>query len=178
MDEKRNLPAGQEQDHYQTGSTQPPKSHSGIVALLLVLVVLLTGTVGMLGIQNIRLLGVLNAHNLSSLTDGQTSDPTSPTGSAPTGRAMLGIEGDAVSAVNQTFFQIPAGLYITKVYGNAKKQGIRTGDILLSINGQRITAPGELESVLGTYQVGQNITATFYRNHKQHHVTLTVEAAG
>ena len=63
----------------------------------------------------------------------------------------------------------------TNVYGDAQKQGLRTGDILLSINGTRITEPGELDAALGRCEVGQQVTATFYRRSKQHSVTLTVE---
>ena len=43
------------QGTYRTGSTRPPKSHSGLVALLLVLVILLFGITTILGIVNIRL---------------------------------------------------------------------------------------------------------------------------
>ena len=40
---------------YQTGSTQPPKSHGGLIAVLLALVIFLGGISSALGILNIRL---------------------------------------------------------------------------------------------------------------------------
>ncbi len=40
---------------YGTGRTQPPKNHTGLIALLLILVIFLTGIVTVLGILNIRL---------------------------------------------------------------------------------------------------------------------------
>lgn len=40
---------------YGTGSTMPPKSHQGIIALLLILVIFLSGIVSVLGFLNIRL---------------------------------------------------------------------------------------------------------------------------
>ena len=43
------------QGTYRTGSTRPPKSHSGIIAVLLVLVILLTGATTILGLVNIKL---------------------------------------------------------------------------------------------------------------------------
>lgn len=43
------------QGTYRTGSTRPPKSHGGTIALLLVLVILLTGITTILGIVNVRL---------------------------------------------------------------------------------------------------------------------------
>ncbi len=44
-----------DQQVYQTGKTQPPKSHGGVIAVLLVLVILLCGAVSVLGLLNIRL---------------------------------------------------------------------------------------------------------------------------
>ena len=45
---------------YRTGSTKPPKSRNGAVAVLLVLVILLCGIVSILGIVNIHLLRRIN----------------------------------------------------------------------------------------------------------------------
>ena len=44
---------------YQTGSTRPPKRHSGLVALLLIAVILLAGIAGVLGLWNFRLFAAL-----------------------------------------------------------------------------------------------------------------------
>ena len=57
-----------DRDSYETGSTHPPKSRSGMIAVLLVLVILLGGMVSVLGILNIRLSAQLN----------QSPDPTGP----------------------------------------------------------------------------------------------------
>lgn len=40
---------------YGTGRTQPPKSHSGVIAILLIAVILLTGILTLLGFLNIRM---------------------------------------------------------------------------------------------------------------------------
>lgn len=45
---------------YGTGRTQPPKSHGGLICLLLILVISLSGVVTVLGIMNIRLTTRLN----------------------------------------------------------------------------------------------------------------------
>ena len=49
------------QGTYRTGSTRPPKSHGGLIALLLVLVILLSGITTILGVVNIRLFQQVNA---------------------------------------------------------------------------------------------------------------------
>ena len=48
---------------YGTGNTMPPKSHRGIIALLLMLVIFLSGIVSALSFLNIRLFWELNAQN-------------------------------------------------------------------------------------------------------------------
>ena len=40
---------------YGTGSTMPPKSHEGLIALLLILVIFLSGIISVLSFLNIRL---------------------------------------------------------------------------------------------------------------------------
>ena len=44
-----------EQGIYETGRTRPPKSHGGLIAVLLVVVILLSGIISVLGILNVRL---------------------------------------------------------------------------------------------------------------------------
>lgn len=74
---------------FGTGRTEPPKSHSGIIALLLILVIFLSGIVSVLSFLNIQLFQQLNAQkkekshsapvSLSGLS-GHT-DPTEAAGS-------------------------------------------------------------------------------------------------
>ena len=45
---------------FGTGNTEPPKSHSGIIALLLILVIFLSGIVSLLSFMNIKLFQELN----------------------------------------------------------------------------------------------------------------------
>ena len=44
-----------EPDIYETGRTRPPKSHGGLIALLLIIVIFLVGLVSVLGVLNVRL---------------------------------------------------------------------------------------------------------------------------
>ena len=53
-------PAPWDDGEYGTGRTQPPKSHSGLVAILLIAIILLVSTVTLLGILNIRMFRQLN----------------------------------------------------------------------------------------------------------------------
>ena len=57
-----------ERNTYQTGDTQPPKSHSGLVAVLLVAVIILAGISSILGIMNIRLFKQISKQKDSSVS--------------------------------------------------------------------------------------------------------------
>lgn len=48
---------------FGTGNTRPPKSHGGIIALLLIIVILLSGIVSVLGILNVQLFKELEQMN-------------------------------------------------------------------------------------------------------------------
>ena len=54
---------------YGTGRTRPPKSHSGLIAVLLIAIILLTGTITLLGFMNIRMFQQLSQQeNKSDVT--------------------------------------------------------------------------------------------------------------
>ena len=62
MDENKNYNQDPwESGIYGTGKTNPPKNHTGLVAVLLVVVIFLSGLVSFLGILNVRLFAQLKA---------------------------------------------------------------------------------------------------------------------
>ena len=78
---KNEYPDPWDQGTYQTGSTNPPKSRSGLVAFLLIAVIFLAGIASILGIANIRLFSALNAkpNNSTSLSLQTGTEPTGET---------------------------------------------------------------------------------------------------
>ena len=74
-----------DRDSYETGSTNPPKSHGGLVAVLLILVILLCGISSALGVINIRLAGKLEENHTKEppaiFYPQDATDPTSVEGS-------------------------------------------------------------------------------------------------
>ena len=60
MEEYRNQNEPWDPSIYGTGRTQPPKSHGGLIAVLLVAVIFLGGLVSVLGILNVKLFNELN----------------------------------------------------------------------------------------------------------------------
>ena len=90
------------------------------------------------------------------------------------GRPDIGLEGDALSAFYQHYYRLPAGLYVTKVdFGSdAYIKGIEKGDIIISLNDNRIISMDQMKTFLYQCEVGQIVTAVVYRDGQQHRVEL------
>ena len=92
------------------------------------------------------------------------------------GRPDIGLEGDALSSFYQYYYRLPAGLYVTSVDrgSDAYVKGIQQGDIIISLDNNRITTMEEMNAYLFGCQVGQTITAVVYSDGQQHRVELTL----
>ena len=92
------------------------------------------------------------------------------------GRPTLGIEGEALSSFYQHYYRMPAGLYITRVEpgSDADSKGIQDGDMLLSVDDQRISTMDELKAVLFDREVGETVEVIIYRAGERYRVQLTI----
>ena len=83
MNENKNIPRENWDDGaYGTGRTCPPKTHRGMVAILLVLVILLTGIITVLGLLNVKLFHELSDQDVAeeeSLSISFSSEIPKPT---------------------------------------------------------------------------------------------------
>ena len=93
------------------------------------------------------------------------------------GRPTLGLEGEAISTFYQLYYRMPAGLYITAVdnSSDAARAGIEPGDILLSIDEERVTDPDTLKELLYSYEIGDTVTVIIYRGGRQYSAELTLK---
>ena len=97
------------------------------------------------------------------------------------GRPDLGIQGETVSVFYQLYYMLPAGYMVTSVEegSGADRVGVEPSDILLSLDGYRITDSDTLTSLLYNYSPGDVVEVVIYRSGKQYTVKLTVgEAKG
>lgn len=118
-----------EQNFYQTGSTQPPKSRRGLIAVLLVMVIFLGGIVSALGLLNVRLFRQLKdlkteeeASFQFSNESQKTTDPTRETVDMPakantgdTLQLQLNQPPTAIANIPQA-----GGLSLQEIYSKAK----------------------------------------------------------
>ncbi len=95
------------------------------------------------------------------------------------GRPTLGIKGQMLSTFYQYYYSLPLGLLITDVKEGsaAQEAGVRPGDLLLSLDGSKITGAHVLEDMLYSLEVGDSVEAVIYRSGREYQITLTVEEA-
>ena len=81
------------------------------------------------------------------------------------GRPSIGITVGAIPQEAVENYELPEGLYISAVAENsdAAAQGIREGDILLSIDGQSVSATEEVAAIRDTKGVGDSLRFTIWR---------------
>ena len=71
---------------------------------------------------------------------------------------------------------MPAGILITAVdpESDAAAQGLRRGDILMTLNGVQVVSLDILEEIVYASSVGDQIKATIYRDGAEFALTLTM----
>ena len=92
------------------------------------------------------------------------------------GRPDLGITGTAISTFYQFYYRMPAGILITAVDedSDAAAQGLRRGDILMTLDGKAVTSLDILEEITYASSVGDKLEATVYRDGREYPLTITV----
>lgn len=75
---------------------------------------------------------------------------------------FLGIQGQTVTSSYSLRFGIPVGVYINTVVSGspAEDAGLKTGDIIVKVNGRSISTSEDLQTILDYTRAGTTITVT------------------
>lgn len=89
-------------------------------------------------------------------------------------RPYIGITGQTVTESISERYNLPIGIYVQEVdtFSNAQKAGIKVGDVILEIDGNKVTTMTELENYKYNKQIGDEITLKISRNGSEMDVTL------
>ncbi len=93
------------------------------------------------------------------------------------GRPSLGLKGQMLSNFYQYYYRLPAGLLVTEVIegSSAQEMGIEPGDLILSVDGNRITGTNVLEELLYSMEVGDSVKVVVYRGGREYQLSIMVE---
>ena len=92
------------------------------------------------------------------------------------GRPAFGFEVEQLESRISLYYGLPGKLYIRSVdsHSDAYKQGIRSGDIITSIDGQSVISTEEFNRIKNQYSAGDQVPLTVYRNGEEYSVTVTL----
>ena len=154
---------------YQTGPTTPPKSHGGIIAFFLSMVIFICGILSFLSVLKIPVFHLTETEDpdISTFSHSDTELSMCRLQDAP-----QDIQGKTLSTLCRNYYGLPGGAYITHVSQNSDfyRHGLRSGDILLSLNDITIADFEEFETLLA--KADRPLRITYYRQGKQHKTTI------
>lgn len=92
-------------------------------------------------------------------------------------RAFLGISGTDVSDEAVEKYEMPEGVYVSSVLEGtaAEKAGIKKGDIVTAIDGQKVTSMSKVQSLLEYYAADTKAEITLMRINDGSYEKVTVE---
>ena len=100
-------------------------------------------------------------------------------------RAMIGIQGSDVNVYvdtekekgNEVDLGTMEGIYVAKVIeeGAADDAGMKEGDVITHIDGQKVAKFGELQNIIAQKRPGDKISITYLRNKSKKNATLTLK---
>lgn len=100
-------------------------------------------------------------------------------------RAMIGIAGSDVNVYvdsekekgNEVDLGTMEGIYVAEITegGAAEDAGMKKGDVITHIDGQKVTKFGELQGIMAQKRPGDKVTVTYLRNKKKQSATLTLK---
>lgn len=162
-----------ENDHtYRTGSTNPPKSHRGLLTFLLILVILLATISTLLSMMNIRLFRLLEQENEEDLHFAQENGVAPASQELSEGLCIpeLGLTGQEVTDIYGSYHHLPQGFYITQVVpgGIAEKGGLLPGDIVTAVNGEAVITQADFQEKTRE----GSIALTVFRENSTQTITL------
>ena len=165
---------------WQTGRTEPPKRHSALISILLVLVILLSGISTALSILNFKLYKKLALpEEQPRVSFFREADPAETEASYDEDLSLqgFGIQGTLIPAVYQRYYKLPNGIYVTKVASDSEalSKGLVAGDIITEIADASVTDKASLEQLLQTFTPGREVTLHLYRNGMESTLSLVWE---
>jgi serine protease Do len=95
-------------------------------------------------------------------------------------RAMMGVQIRGVTQEDAEVYGLPsvAGVLVNDVTGEpAERAGIRSGDVIVAIEGQPVSYAGQLQQRVAQFRPGDEVTVTLYRNRREMNVEVRLAEA-
>ena len=122
-----------------------------------------------------RRAGILEG-NLAPLQGFKIQIPDVPSGRMSWRNSVLGVEAEAIEGQLAEYFGAKEGVLVRSVNraSAAEKAGIKAGDVITSVAGNRVTSSSELSSRLRSSR-GSSVSISLLREHKEMTVTVMLD---
>lgn len=93
------------------------------------------------------------------------------------GRPVIGIAGRDVSEHDSMYYDIPVGIYVveTSPFSAAERAGIRTGDVIVEVNGVKVKTMDELNKEKEKHKAGDSVVITVIRGEETMEIPLVLQ---
>ena len=91
-------------------------------------------------------------------------------------RPYIGISASAVDSNTARRYNLPEGIYVESVEegSSAETAGLQVSDIITKIEGQEVKSVNELNKIKYTYNIGDTVVLTVYRNGSEIEVSVVL----
>jgi len=85
------------------------------------------------------------------------------------GSPVLGIESETLNPQLAEYFGVKEGVLVRSVSANssAEKAGFKAGDVIIRVDGQKVTSPREISSILQAARARKTLPVTVVRRQKE-----------
>jgi len=92
-------------------------------------------------------------------------------------RPYMGISGITVDEAMAKKYKLVVGAYVQEIenFTAAQKAGIKVGDVITEIDGQKVTTMDEVVEIKNKHQIGEKLKIKVYRNEEYLDIELTLE---
>ncbi len=94
--------------------------------------------------------------------------------------SSLGIETESLGAQLAEFFGVKEGVLVRAVLkdSTAEKAGFKAGDVIVKVDGEKVTTPREISSLLHGTRAKKTFPVTVVRNKKEMTINVTLDENG
>jgi serine protease Do len=93
------------------------------------------------------------------------------------GSPVLGIESESLNPQLAEFFGVKEGILVRSVThdSSAEKAGFKAGDVIVKVNGEKVTTPREISSILQSSRAKKSLPVTVIRRQKEVVLNVALE---
>ena len=91
--------------------------------------------------------------------------------------AQLGVLAESIEGQLADYFGVKEGVLVRSVMKNsaAEKAGIKAGDVILEVDGEKVDTPGEVSSTIRSARSKKTFPVTVMRNRKEMTLSVTLD---